>query len=93
VTFVLFLISVLVLEVIVGPRPKRSVPQAPPRIEPESSPPPSADLLALNTALEGALEAARGSAPSLGMAPDPARDRAKVAPCQPEYNETDVRAE
>jgi hypothetical protein len=81
VTFVLFLISVLVLEAIVGPRPKHSDPQAPPQAEPESSPVHATGLLALNDALE----AARGSSPAPGPVTAPPR--------QQEYNETDVRAQ
>ena len=87
-TFVLFVISVIVLEAIVGHPGKRSreldsAPPPPPAAVPlpDSSPSPTTDLLAL----QAALEAADGHRKT--PLPEPAPSR------QPEYNETDVRAE
>jgi hypothetical protein len=78
VIFLVFLLSVVVLELIVHPGQKRTAETPPqPLAHVESQPIATADLLALHTALEHSK-----GAPAV-----------TASPRQPEYNERDVRAE
>lgn len=81
VIFLVFLLSVVVLEIIVHSGQKRlpapSPEPAPPLAQVDSQPLAAADLLALHSALEHS-----NGAPAV-----------TASPRQPEYNERDVRAE